>query len=69
MKKLLFALFIATAGICTANAYPVSYNVKTRIYHSTSCTHAQRCTKNCITIDHTDAIKRGGRPCHTCGGH
>ena len=65
MKKLflIFAFIFITGA---ALAYSVSYNVKSQIYHNHSCQH-DGC-KNCINIDHTDAQKRGGRPCKVCGG-
>lgn len=54
--------------VFTANAYTVKYNVNSKIYHDASCKWAHKCTKNCIKIDHTEVIRRGGRPCKVCGG-
>lgn len=68
MKKIFLLFVLLTAPLSIAGAYPVAYNVNTRIYHDTSCKWAHKCTKNCITIDHTEAIRRGGRPCKVCHG-
>ena len=46
----------------------VSFNVKTLKYHSLTCKWAVRCTRNCIVISKSEAIKRGGVPCKICGG-
>lgn len=67
MKKILIVL-ICTLVCGSAMARSVAYNKKSHIYHSHSCEWAIKCTKNCITIDHTDAKRRGGRPCKVCGG-
>jgi hypothetical protein len=70
MKKV-FMIFsiIMCIGITTpVVAYPVYYNTNSHIYHKHNCKHAKKCTKNCITIDDSEAIKRGGRPCKICGG-
>jgi len=44
------------------------FNTKNLKYHSLSCEWARKCTVNCIKIDHTQAIQRGGIPCKVCGG-
>ena len=46
----------------------VVFNTKTKKYHSASCKWAVKCTKNCITLTPSEAIKRGGVPCKVCGG-
>ena len=51
-----------------AMAYSVAYNKNSHIYHNHSCEWARKCTKNCITIDSSEAKSRGGRPCKVCGG-
>ena len=67
MKQFLITilcLFMCGAAI----AHSVAFNTNSHIYHRHSCEWAQRCTKNCITIDSSDARARGGRPCKVCGG-
>ena len=68
MKKIILILTLIFTPVFAASAYTVKYNTNTKIYHDISCKWAHKCTKNCITIDHTDANKRGGRPCKVCGG-
>jgi hypothetical protein len=46
----------------------VVFNVQTLKYHDPSCVWAHRCTRNCITIPLSEAVKRGGIPCKVCGG-
>ena len=58
-------IFVFSAG---AFAYPVYFNVSNKKYHGTDCHWAHKCTVNCIKIDHTEAIRRGGRPCKVCHG-
>lgn len=80
MKKLLIAGFLLlntftpqvialnpTSAI-TVRAEKVAYNVKTQKVHKLSCSSAQVCTKNCITIERKEAYNRGGVPCKKCGG-
>ena len=64
----LFSFGAAVLPGAAAFARDVMFNVKTQKYHSPSCEHAHRCTKNCIKIDRTDAQRRGGIPCKVCGG-
>lgn len=68
MKKIFIIAALFFAPVSYANAYTVAYNVKTGIYHDTNCKWARKCTRNCIKTDHTDAIRRGARACHVCGG-
>lgn len=44
----------------------VTFNTQNLKYHRHSCRSAVRCTKNCIKISHSEAIKRGGIPCKVC---
>ena len=67
MKKL-FILLICMFAWGTAMAHSVAFNTKSHIYHDHSCEWAHKCTKNCITLDSSDAKRRGGRPCKVCGG-
>ena len=68
MKKICIVLLFLFAFPNNAFAYDVIFNTKTLIYHAPSCEWARKCTRNCITIDHTIAQRRGGTPCKTCGG-
>lgn len=67
MKKLLIVLLCVFA-YGGAMARDVAFNTNSRIYHKHSCEWAQKCTKNCISIDSSEARRRGGRPCKVCGG-
>jgi hypothetical protein len=69
MKRLLSILLLLIISIGSAVAYPVYYNQKSKIYHGTDCRWAHKCTVNCVKIDHTEAIRRGGRACGVCHGH
>ena len=51
-----------------AKEQAVAFNTKTYKYHKLSCTWAKKCTRNCIIIPKSQAIKRGGVPCKVCGG-
>jgi hypothetical protein len=74
--RLLSASFLAwtlCASLALAQSQPPAdpdavFNVQSKIYHRPSCTSARRCTKNCIVIKLSEAKKRGGRACQTCGG-
>lgn len=69
MKKLFIAIgLILCIGTGTAQAKSVYYNTNSQIYHKHSCEWAEKCTKNCKTMDHKEAKRRGGRPCRVCGG-
>jgi hypothetical protein len=46
----------------------VAFNTKSLKYHCPRCQHARRCTNNCIEIKKSEAVKRGGVACMTCGG-
>jgi hypothetical protein len=46
----------------------VVFNKQSLIYHRASCSAAQRCTKNCVTVRLSEARARGGRACKLCGG-
>ncbi len=69
MKKIISLLFI---GIMLSLSLPVQaelvmYNTKTGKYHSLTCPWAKKCTVNCIKIEKSEAIKKGGQPCKVCG--
>jgi len=46
----------------------VSFNVSSHKYHCPSCRYALSCTKNCIDLRLSEARRRGGVPCGSCGG-
>lgn len=50
------------------NEQTVFFNTKTLKYHALSCSYARRCTKNCISLSRSEAIRRGGVACKVCGG-
>lgn len=72
MKKVLAVfLILVFGGIFSAPpvfAETVVYNVETHKVHKVTCSHAQKCIKNCVKIDRKDAYNQGGKPCKTCGG-
>lgn len=70
MKKflLIFGIIACIGATADVNAKPVYYNTESKIYHKHNCKWAKKCTKNCITIEESDAISRGGRKCYVCGG-
>jgi hypothetical protein len=47
----------------------VAFNTSTLRYHGLGCRWARKCTKNCVTIPLSEAVRRGGIPCKVCGGH
>lgn len=46
----------------------VAFNTASRKYHCPSCRHARQCTKNCIEVQRSEALARGGQACQVCGG-
>jgi hypothetical protein len=46
----------------------VAFNVNSLKFHHPDCPSAIHCTRSCITIRRSDAIRRGGIPCKHCGG-
>ena len=46
----------------------VMFNQHSLKFHDPNCVHAQECTRHCIAISLSEAIKRGGVPCKVCGG-
>lgn len=59
---------ILTQCLAQAQDERVMFNVKSLKYHNPTCEWAQRCTRNCIAIPRSEAIRRGGIPCKVCGG-
>lgn len=68
MKTICIVFFFLLFLGSSAFAYDVIFNTNTYKYHSPNCVWAQKCTKNCIRIDHTEAIRKGGVPCKVCNG-
>lgn len=68
MKKICIALVLLLGFVNSAFAYNVMFNTKSYIYHNVQCEWAQKCTKNCVKIDHREAQRRDGVPCKVCGG-
>lgn len=46
----------------------VLFNTNTHKYHCPTCSHAKRCTTNCIELPLSEAKARGGVACKICGG-
>lgn len=46
----------------------VVLNTKTMIYHCPLCDLVRRCGTDCVTVDMSEARRRGAKPCKTCGG-
>lgn len=56
------------AAIGSGQEEVVAFNTKSLKYHCLSCEWAVKCTRNCIEIPRSEAIRRGGVPCKVCGG-
>lgn len=48
--------------------YAVVLNIKTLVYHCPACELVRHCGSDCVTVDLSEARRRGARPCVTCGG-
>lgn len=46
----------------------VVLDVKTRKYHCPACELVRKCGHDCETVDVSEAIRRGAKPCEICGG-
>lgn len=66
------ALFLLLAllfsGGLTGAEEKVAFNVESLKYHCLSCKWAIKCTKNCIEVPKSEAMRRGGVACKVCGG-
>ena len=68
-KRLTFAALILAFALTAGSAEPkVVLNTSTLKYHCASCKWAKECTKNCVKLDKSEAIERGGKACKVCGG-
>ena len=54
--------------IGTATERMVIFNQHSLKFHDPNCAWAHRCTRNCISVPLSEAIKQGGAPCKVCGG-
>jgi len=61
-------LLVFAGSAFSAFAYQVMFNTKTLKYHSLTCKWAEKCTVNCIKVDHKEAQSKGGVPCKLCKG-
>lgn len=68
MKKIIFTLIAFFSFAAAGFSQTVVFNVKTYKIHKPSCQHAIKCTTNCIKIEKSEAVKRGGAACKVCGG-
>lgn len=41
---------------------------KTRKYHCPACDLVRKCGPDCASMDVSEAIRRGAKPCELCGG-
>lgn len=46
----------------------VAFNTNSRKFHNPRCEWAIKCTRNCISLPRSEALRRGGVPCKVCGG-
>lgn len=46
----------------------VILNSKTRKFHCPVCDLVRHCGPDCATVDLSEAVRRGARPCEICGG-
>ncbi|MDD5304512.1 MAG: hypothetical protein PHS14_15555 [Elusimicrobia bacterium] len=46
----------------------VVLNIRAMIYHCPACVLVRNCGSDCVTVDISEARRRGARPCLTCGG-
>ena len=52
----------------TARDRMVMFNRHSLKFHDPNCVRAQGCTRNCILVPLSEAIKQGGVPCKVCRG-
>lgn len=46
----------------------VVLNTKSLIYHCPVCELIRRCGTDCVTVNISEARRRGAKPCKACGG-
>lgn len=63
---LVVALFLGSTNVNAQQSDLVVFNVNSLKYHELGCTSANRCTKNCIVISRSEALRRGGVHCKNC---
>ncbi len=57
-----------SAGKANQAEERVFFNTHSFKYHKPNCEWAQRCTRNCVSMPKSQAIRQGGIPCRVCGG-
>lgn len=70
---MLLALVTALARRSPAPPAPlvdraVVLHLKSLIYHCPACELVRRCGADCVTVDISEARRRGAKPCAACGG-
>jgi len=55
-----------SVGVATERM--VMFNQHSLTFHDPNCVWARKCTRNCISVPLSEAIKQGGVPCKVCGG-
>ena len=63
---LVIALFLGSANLNAQQSDLVVFNTSSLKYHELGCASANRCTKNCIVISRSEAIRRGAVHCKNC---
>lgn len=63
---LVVALFLGSANVNAQQSDLVVFNVSSLKYHELGCASANRCTKNCIVILRSEALRRGAVHCKKC---
>jgi len=66
--SLIAVLAVSSMSVIAGGDENVVFNTQSHKFHCATCQSAIHCTKNCITIRKSEAIKRGGVPCKVCGG-
>ena len=70
---LLFVLATALARKFPASApsgvdYMVVLNTRIKTYHCEACDVIRNCGSDCVTVNISEARRRGAKPCAVCGG-
>lgn len=70
-RSVVFVLALALFGLVAvswAAEETVYFNVQSKKFHCLSCQWAKRCTRNCVKVSRSEALRRGGVACKVCGG-
>ncbi len=68
LKKILYVFFLFVICSASVSAETVVFNSQNKKVHKVGCKWAKNCTKNCVKIERTEAYKKGGIKCKSCGG-